>query len=54
MRLIIPLIMIVLFLLYVLYLAFVKNNLRKNLFTVLYPGLFFIAIWGGIYYVLIS
>ena len=54
MRLIIPIIMIVLFLLYVLYLAFVKKDLRKNLTTVLYPGLFFMTIWGVIYYVLIS
>lgn len=54
MRLILPFIMAFLFLLYVLYLALIKKELRKNLFTVLYPGLFFMLIWGVIYYFLIS
>ena len=54
MRLIIPIVMIALFLFYVLYLAFIKKELRKNLTTVLYPGLFFIAIWGVIYYELLN
>ena len=54
MRLIIPFVMIILFMLYVLYLAFIKKDLKNNLSTVLYPGLFFMAIWGLIYYFLIS
>lgn len=53
MRLIIPFFMIIVFLLYVLYLALIKKELKKNLYSVLYPGLFFIAVWGVIYYVLI-
>lgn len=50
MRLFFPLIMTILFVLYVLYLAIIKKELKKNLFTVLYPGLFFMAIWGVLYY----
>lgn len=53
MRLIIPFFMIILFLFYVLYLALIKKELKKNLTTVVYPGLFFIAIWGVLYYLLI-
>lgn len=50
MRLYLPFVLAFLFLLYVLYLALIKKELRKNLFTVLYPGLFFILVWGVIYY----
>ena len=54
MRLIIPFVMIILFLIYVLYLALIKKELRKNQYAVLYPGMFFMAVWGVIYYVLIQ
>lgn len=54
MRLIIPFIMAFLFLLYVLYLALIKKELKKNLTTVLFPGLFFMAVWGVLYYFLLK
>lgn len=50
----IPVIMIAVFVLYVLYLAIVKKNLKSKLQTVVLPGLFFIAIWGVIYYTLLK
>lgn len=54
MRLFIPFVMIAVFLMYVLYLALIKKELRKNLYTVLYPGMFFMTVWGVIYYLIIS
>lgn len=50
----IPLGLIVVFIFYILYLAFVKKNLRANIKTVLLPGLFFIAMWSIIYYLLLK
>jgi len=38
------------FVAYLLYLAFVKKNLKQNLSTVVYPGLFFISVWAGLYF----
>lgn len=44
----IPIGLIITFIVYVSYLLFIKKDL-KRLKTVLYPGLFFIAVWIGIY-----
>lgn len=49
----IPIGLITLFIAYVLYLLLIKKD-RKKLKTVLYPGLFFIAVWGVIYYFLLK
>lgn len=54
MRLFIPFVMIALFLGYILYLLFIKKELRKNIYTVLLPGMFFMSVWGLIYYWIIS
>jgi len=53
MRLFMPIIFTALFVLYVLYLAIVRKNLRQNKHAVLYPGLFFIVVWGVIYFELL-
>lgn len=50
MRIFFPIIFAVLFVLYVLYLALVKKQLKQNLNQVVFPGLFFIAVWGILYY----
>jgi len=50
----IPLGLIVVFTFYILYLAFVKKNLRSKIKTVLLPGLFFIAMWAIIYYMMLK
>jgi hypothetical protein len=50
MRIFIPVIMIFLFGAYVLYLALVKKDLKNNLQTIVYPGVFFIVIWIGCYF----
>lgn len=47
-------IMIILFVLYILHLAIVKKDLKSNLHSTLYPGLFFIGVWILIYYVILS
>lgn len=41
------------FIVYVLYLLIIKRDMKK-LKTVLYPSLFFIAVWGVIYYFLVK
>jgi len=50
----IPLGLIAIFVLYVLYLAIIKKNIKSKMQTVVLPCLFFIAIWGGIYYFLLK
>jgi hypothetical protein len=45
--------LIAIFIIYSLYLLFIKKDLKK-LKTVMYPGLFFIAIWGVLYYFLLK
>jgi hypothetical protein len=47
----IPVGLILILILFVLYLLIIKKDM-KQLKTILYPGLFFIAIWAVIYYVL--
>jgi hypothetical protein len=48
----IPIGLIAIFIAYILYLLFIKKDVNK-LKAVLYPGLFFIAIWVVIYYFLL-
>ena len=48
----IPIGLTAVFIVYVLYLLIIKKDIKK-LKTVLYPGLFFIAIWAVIYYFLL-
>ena len=50
-RIYIPLAFIALFILWVLYRLLVKKDLKQNI-TGLYTGLFFIGVWGVIYYLL--
>lgn len=50
---IIPIVLIAVFIVYVLYLFIIKKDIKK-LKTVLYPGLFFIAVWAVIYYFLLK
>jgi uncharacterized BrkB/YihY/UPF0761 family membrane protein len=47
----IPVGLILILILFALYLLIIKKDM-KQLKTVLYPGIFFIAIWAIIYYVL--
>ncbi len=47
-------VMIILFVLYILYLAFIKKDLKNNLKSTVYPGLFFIGVWVLLYYVFLS
>ncbi|RKS02594.1 hypothetical protein C8C84_2317 [Flavobacterium sp. 102] len=54
MRIFMPIIFIALFVLYVLYITVVKKELKQNLYKVVYPGLFFITVWGTIYYFMIE
>ncbi len=54
MRLFFPIVLTVIFLFYILYLAFVKKNLKDNTTKILYPGLFFILVWGIIYFELLK
>ena len=49
----IPIGLISVFILVVLYLLIIKKDMKK-LKAVLYPGLFFIAIWAVIYYFLLK
>jgi len=51
MRLYLPIFPITAFIGYVLYLTFVKKDLKRNLSTVVYPGLFYSRL-GSIYAVL--
>lgn len=52
-RLVIPLVIIGLFILYVLYIALIKKDIKSNL-KYIYPGLFFVAIWGVLYFLLLK
>jgi hypothetical protein len=49
----IPIGLISMFILVILYLLIIKKDM-KQLKNVLYPGLFFIAIWAVIYYFLLK
>lgn len=49
----IPLGLIAVFFGYILYLAIIKKNLKRKFKTVVLPGVFFITIWGVIYYFLL-
>lgn len=49
----IPAGLIAVFIIYVLYLLLIKKDTRKFK-AVLYPGVFFIAVWGVIYYFLLK
>jgi FtsH-binding integral membrane protein len=49
----IPIGLIAVFIVYVVYLLLIKKDL-KQLRSVIYPGLFFIAIWAVIYYILLT
>lgn len=40
---------LIVFIVYVLYLALTKK-LKQNIITVVYPGLFFISVWAGLYF----
>jgi hypothetical protein len=40
---------LIVFIVYVLYLALTKK-LKQNISTVVYPGLFFISVWAGLYF----
>lgn len=46
MRIFIPFAMIAVFAFYILYLALVKKDLKNHLKTTIYPGMFFVLIWG--------
>ncbi len=54
MRLFLPIVFTALFILYVLYLAFIKKNLRANLTQIIYPGLFFVAVWILLYFLILK
>ena len=49
----IPIGLVVVFIIYVLYLALVKKNIKSKIQTVVLPGVFFIAVWGLMYYFLL-
>lgn len=49
----IPIGLIAVFILYILYLFVFKKDIQK-VKTILYPGLFFIAVWAIIYYFLLK
>lgn len=52
-RIIMPLILIGLFILYMLYVALIKKDLKNNL-KYIYPGLFFVGIWGIFYFLILK
>ena len=52
-RLIIPLVFIILFIGWFLFRLIIKKDIKKNLNTV-YLGLFFIAIWTVMYWLLLK
>jgi len=54
MRIFLPLILTAIFVFYLLYLAFVKKNLKNNLTQIVYPGLFFVVVWGILYVLLLK
>lgn len=47
----IPIVLIAIFIAYALFLLLVKKDIKK-LKTFILPGLFFMAVWGVIYYFL--
>lgn len=49
----IPIGLITIFIVYVLYLLIFKKDIKK-INSILYPGLFFVAIWGVIYFFLLK
>ena len=53
MRIVIPLALIALFAGYMLYLLLIKKD-RKAAAGLLYPGLFFIAVWAAIYFLMLT
>jgi len=50
MRVFMPVIMTLLFVFYILYLVFVKKEFKSKLKTVVFPGVFFIMVWGFCYF----
>ncbi|MFM2213052.1 MAG: hypothetical protein RL427_315 [Bacteroidota bacterium] len=54
MRLYFPFILGPLFVCYILYLFLIKKELKRNLTTIVYPGLFFFLVWALLYYWLVS
>lgn len=46
--------LLVAFIAYILYLAFVTKDLKQNLSKVVYPGLFFISVWAGLYFFVLA
>ncbi len=52
MRIVIPLGLIAIFAAYILYLVLIRKD-RKTATTLLYPGIFFIAVWAAIYFLLL-
>lgn len=52
-RIIIPLVFIALFLVYIVYLILSKKDV-KTIQKVLYPGLFFIAVWAVIFFLILK
>lgn len=49
----IPIGLIAIYIVYVLYLLIVKKDIKK-INSILYPGLFFVAIWGVFYFFLLK
>lgn len=49
----IPIGLITIYIVYVLYLLIFKKDIKK-INSILYPGLFFVAIWGVIYFFLLK
>lgn len=49
----IPIGLIALFIIYLLFLLFIRKD-QKRFKTVFYPGLFFIAVWMIIYYLILT
>jgi len=48
----IPLVLIAVFIFYVFYLVIIKKDSKKTK-SVLYPGLFFIAIWAIVFFLIL-
>ncbi len=49
----IPIGLIAVLIIYLLYLALIKKTIKSKFKTVVLPGLFFVGIWGIIYYFLL-
>lgn len=54
MYILIPIGLTAIFVFYILYLAFVKKNIKNKVQEVVLPSLFFIAIWGLMYFFLLK